>query len=47
VLRNAKRNEEEWADGIHEGAIRQYARAYFQALQGRAVNTRRLPKRRS
>ncbi len=47
ILKNAKANDEDWAEGIHEGAIRQYATAYFSALEGRAASLSRLPKRRS
>jgi hypothetical protein len=55
ILRNAKRHPDEfgWAPGIKEDVLRKYATEYFRAIQGGAVNLKRLnpptpaPKRQS
>lgn len=46
LLKNAKRNGEEGFGGINESTIRAYATAYFDALEGKAVNISKLPVRR-
>ena len=44
LLRNAQRHPDEfpWATGIKEDVLLAYAEQYFRALEGDAVNTRRL-----